>query len=969
MDTIHSWLSELYDQVCKQMLTTGVPAHRNFGQQEKEIIQHFKEMWDDKQYDVYCLLVSVDDPDNLFTTDEPYALGAVVPYYQETEEMDYLDKDDPEEVWILQQDSDAYSESEDDGTTTMQENTDAEIQEAMVSVMISSDWDYWKLVGLSLEQSTAAMDAGWKAVEKIQTDNFEPDVETELTYLHSQRSESTQWAVKFKEDTGPDECHHQWEKTPERGGTWPKERGRSTVKHQTTSSRWTPERSLAVGYSTLTQHPGSLKRERTQVPSSSTPSGSMLTQSPAQKNTKLKLKSIVHKVPPKEPEARVTSGWQPDRALPYHSMAEKPEDFMNYIMQSGLIVRDHFIVEIDDLMIFSHEWSSITQQVVASILYTELAWFNGYPYTFPVIPPQLERKALDPEGAPLPERPKESRSHWAMGLKENCQVWWHYLLVLLQYWKDANSLFTYGGPLRRDSNLLMYVYHCIKCLLCLGKIELQHYSMKSQMPWTSYTWTKYMPYQIMKQRKTYTAVVDELQDLKNWLHQCYEAEADTEIRKVEQCGGDIRKISWPRVSIDLCPGNEDLYVALEKKETCPKLWLAGSEFKGGNSLARQWHQESKSMERQKYTLSQDECASPDMCITSPQPIDKSKVTQSAPVKKKVISVEEYHTRGQHQWAEEECKAAELKQKEKEETLCRQEEIRRMDQKDLEQIAREAKEREEKAQCTVEEELVWYTLQEEEAARAVESPPWDENDEVLDYYDDLDQDSEMASSSQGTVPMSSQDTAPASSQDTAPMSSQESKAAPASSQESATQDTNMPSLETATGTTILDTADETNMENETCLEGPTLKYSLQEERALLNPLLAKSLDHLEDVSLGYLTLIEACIHEIWRIRASWTPVASPRALPGLPALLPKPMLTEPAATLMLSEAIYSAASNLGTSVPHQTQRMPMHQPDQAETDQAMRVLEGINKAPGMMPDHSKPQTAPWWRSRKIESNED
>ena len=160
MDTIHSWLSELYDQVCKQTLTARVPAHQNFGQQEKEIIQHFKEMWDDKQYDVYCLPASVDDPDKLFTTDEPYASGAMAPYHQETEEMDYLDKDDPEEVSTLQQDSDTNSESEDDGTTTVQESTDAEIWEAMVSVMISSDRDYWKLVGLSLEQSVAAMDTG-----------------------------------------------------------------------------------------------------------------------------------------------------------------------------------------------------------------------------------------------------------------------------------------------------------------------------------------------------------------------------------------------------------------------------------------------------------------------------------------------------------------------------------------------------------------------------------------------------------------------------------------------------------------------------------------------------------------------------------------------------------------------------------------------------------------------------------------
>ena len=108
----------------------------------------------------------------------------------------------------------------------------------------------------------------------------------------------------------------------------------------------------------------------------------------------------------------------------------------------------------------------------------------------------------------------------------------------------------------------------------------------------------------------------------------------------------------------------------------------------------------------------------------------------------------------------------------------------------------------------------------------------------------------------------------SSQETAPMSSQESKAtAPTSSQESATQETTMPSLETATGATILDTADKAHMEDETCLEGPTLKCSLQEERVLLNPLLAESLDHLEDVPLGYLTLIEARISEIRRIKAS------------------------------------------------------------------------------------------------------
>ena len=372
----------------------------------------------------------------------------------------------------------------------------------------------------------------------------------------------------------------------------------------------------------------------------------MLTQSPAQKNTKLTLKLIVQKVPPKEPDACPTSGWQLDRAPPYHSMVEKPEDFMHYIMQSGLMVCAHFITEIDNLMIFGHERSSIAHQIVASILYTELVWFKGYPYTFPVIPPQLERRALDPDGAPLPKHPQESQSCCAVGLEENCQVWWHYLLVLLQYWKDAKSLFPYGGLLHHDSNLLMYVYYHIKCLLHMGKVKLQHYSIKNQMPWMAFAQMTYTPNQITKQRETYAAIVDELQELKNWLHKHYEAEADAEICEAEQCGGDIQKMSWPRTSADLHPGNETLYIGTDKKGTQLNIHPAGSKFDSGNSLTCQQCQESKSMERQKYTLSQDKGTSPDMRIPSPQPIDKSKVAELVPMKKKAILVQEYHNRGQ-----------------------------------------------------------------------------------------------------------------------------------------------------------------------------------------------------------------------------------------------------------------------------------------------------------------------------------
>ena len=69
------------------------------------------------------------------------------------------------------------------------------------------------------------------------------------------------------------------------------------------------------------------------------------------------------------------------------------------------MVCGHFTAKIDDLIFFSREQSSIARQVVASILYTELAWFRGYPFTFPVIPLQLEKRPPYPDDAPLPKCP------------------------------------------------------------------------------------------------------------------------------------------------------------------------------------------------------------------------------------------------------------------------------------------------------------------------------------------------------------------------------------------------------------------------------------------------------------------------------------------------------------------------------------------------------------------------------------
>ena len=177
-----------------------------------------------------------------------------------------------------------------------------------------------------------------------------------------------------------------------------------------------------------------------------------------------------------------------------------------YIMHSTKLFHDHFEAVFDDLMIFRPKRSSISHQVIALIIYMEITFFRRHPFTFSVIPPLLETRKPHTEDTALQTQRKESRSRHAIGHIESCQVWWCYFLALLQYQKDTNSPYSYGGSIQYDSKLMMYVYYQIKCLLHIGKIELQLYVVKLMTPWAVYGREQYMPAEITKQHESYTAM-------------------------------------------------------------------------------------------------------------------------------------------------------------------------------------------------------------------------------------------------------------------------------------------------------------------------------------------------------------------------------------------------------------------------------------------------------------------------------
>ena len=218
--------------------------------------------------------------------------------------------------------------------------------------------------------------------------------------------------VQFKWDS--EECEemlkHSREETLERGCVRPKIRGRSETRHYLFQgvSRVLPDKRLHC--------PGTIPGFSEEGEDAGTPDFTTNTYIiPCSKEYKLKSDRFVPVA--KQQDAHVTKGWWPNRQPLYHSMLSnsKPEEFIMFIMHSMTLFHNYYEAEFDDLMIFGRERSSISRQVIASIIYTKMPSFKGHPYMFPIILCQMEDRQLHREGTPLPNWPKESRSRCTGG--------------------------------------------------------------------------------------------------------------------------------------------------------------------------------------------------------------------------------------------------------------------------------------------------------------------------------------------------------------------------------------------------------------------------------------------------------------------------------------------------------------------------------------------------------------------------
>ena len=57
---------------------------------------------------------------------------------------------------------------------------------------------------------------------------------------------------------------------------------------------------------------------------------------------------------------------------------------------------------------------------------------------------------------------------------------------LLQYWYDAGLVYTYGGPVRQESKLMLFVYYQINAMLNPHHLFIRMHEVMDNTPWHHY---------------------------------------------------------------------------------------------------------------------------------------------------------------------------------------------------------------------------------------------------------------------------------------------------------------------------------------------------------------------------------------------------------------------------------------------------------------------------------------------------
>ena len=147
--------------------------------------------------------------------------------------------------------------------------------------------------------------------------------------------------------------------------------------------------------------------------------------------------------------------------------------------------RKAYDAEIRCLATFYSQATVLAHCVIVSTITTLVVANRGVHFLVPFIPRELINSLANPTDAELLGSPAHS-DDYQTDIRVHCVREWTYLMHLLHYWYDAGSVYTYGGPVRQESKLMLFVFYRINAMLNPYSIFIRLHEVMDNTPWLCY---------------------------------------------------------------------------------------------------------------------------------------------------------------------------------------------------------------------------------------------------------------------------------------------------------------------------------------------------------------------------------------------------------------------------------------------------------------------------------------------------
>ena len=312
----------------------------------------------------------------------------------------------------------------------------------------------------------------------------------------------------------------------------------------------------------------------------------------------------------------------------------------------------------------------------------------------------------------------------------------------MQFWKDETTPFQYGGVVRYNSKVMLYVMFRLKAVLKSVDFQFHHYAVKNTTIWGEYARRHLTSDQVTADQKAHQKTNDELTHMKIWMQHRYEDEADLELEILRRVRGDVDRLEVHHKNRRRHPGNEDEYRRMRQKLEEEQNKGRGAQGASDQErAARDQRRESELCEHQKYAREREEQIDFEQSepyplpISEPDPPTRPEPSSQGGAKPKTkLSLEDYRNRQRlEQSQRESAEARKVEQAHLHELKIWQAEVAWIEQEQEQlRLEQERVQREQEANAA----LLASQAQQAPAALSSHTPCYDEHGQELDYHDDV-----------------------------------------------------------------------------------------------------------------------------------------------------------------------------------------------------------------------------------------